>query len=47
MDPYIQAGLIALIGALTTALAARLFVPLLPPSEPICDDEAPSSTAAE
>lgn len=47
MDPYVQAGLIALAGAFATGIAARVFVPLLPPSEPIDEEKAPSSTAAE
>lgn len=48
MDPYVQAGLIALVAALATGVAARIFVPMLPPSEPISDEESEGhKTAAE
>ena len=44
MDPYMQAALIAVVGALLCGLAARIVVPMLPPSEG--EQETPP-TAAE
>jgi hypothetical protein len=46
MDPVIQGALTMVFGGLLCAIAARIIVPLLPPAEPIGDEDA-SKTAAE
>jgi len=46
MDPYVMAALIAVGGTLATVIAARFFVPLLPPSDPVETKET-KPTAAE
>lgn len=46
MDPYFQAALIAVVGALICGVAARIFVPMLPPS-PLDDDRESPPAAAE